>query len=338
MYKVIADLNKEHGVFLVQDSEDSAIYVKKILDIYNLDVYRSLYEYHIEGTPRIKELIMEDGYLTVIEEYISGVSLRNRIDANELDLQDILSYIFDICEILKKLHDQNKPIIHRDIKPGNVIITSYNRAVLLDFNAAKFYSEENEDTVLLGTKGYAAPEQYGFGSSSAQSDIYALGIMFREMLDSINCDDARLLNICSRCTRLSPEERYKDVKELCDAIYNYRHPFNASSLKPVGFRSGKALNMILAGTVYIFLAYICFDAKIENSEGAQLWFDRAGFFTAVIAIIFCTFDYQGIQSSFPLARNRNPLIRIFGIIIMDASILLFILVCWMIIESILFPR
>lgn len=338
MYKVIADLNREHGVFLVQDSEDSAIYVKKVLDIYNFDVYKSLYAEHIEGTPRIRELIMEDDHLKVIEEYIGGVSLRNRIDKDELSLEDILSYIFDICEILKKLHDHNKPIIHRDIKPDNVIITSYNKAVLLDFNAAKFYSEESEDTVLLGTRGYAAPEQYGFGSSTVQSDIYALGIMFKEMLKSINCEDVRLLNICNKCTELSPKQRYKDVKELSDAIYNYRHPFNTSSLKPVGFRSGRALNMILASTVYIFLAFVCFGATIENVEGAQLIFDRAGYFIVFIALIFCTFDYQGIHSAFPLTSHSNPLVRVLGIIIMDASVLLFILVCWMILESILFPH
>lgn len=338
MYKVIADLNREHGVFLVQDTGDLCIYVKKILDIYNLDVYKFLYQNHIEGTPRIRELITEEDHLTVIEEYIGGVSLRNGIDRQVLTLNDILSYILDICEILNILHSQNKPIIHRDIKPGNVIITSYNKAVLLDFNAAKFFSEESEDTVLLGTKGYAAPEQYGFGSSTVQSDIYALGIMFKEMLKSINCDDTRLYKICEKCTELSPKERYKNVKELSNAIYNYRHPFNTSSLKPIGFRRGKALNMLLAATAYIFLAFLCFGAKIENTEGMQLWFERACYFTVFIALIFCTFDYQGIQSSFPLTRNSNPFIRILGIVIMDASVLLLILVCWMILESVLFPH
>ncbi|MGN1405116.1 MAG: protein kinase [Erysipelotrichaceae bacterium] len=338
MYKVIADLNREHGVFLVQDTNDLCIYVKKILDIYNLDVYRFLYTDHIEGTPRIKELISEEDHLTVIEEYISGVSLRDRIDKQELTLDDILSYVNDICSILNSLHSSTKPVIHRDIKPGNIIITSYNKAVLLDFNAAKFYSEESQDTILLGTKGYAAPEQYGFGSSSVQSDIYALGIMFKEMLDSINCEDTRLLNICNKCTQLSPKERYKNVKELSDAIYNYKHPFNTSSLKPVGFRSGKALNMILASTVYVFLAFVCFGARIENVEGAQLIFDRACYFVVFVALIFCTFDYQGIQSSFPLTRHSNPFIRVLGIIIMDASVLLLILVCWMIGESVLFPH
>ena len=81
---------------------------------------------------------------------------------------------------------QIPPIIHRDIKPSNIIITAYNRAVLLDFNAAIYYScQSTEDTILLGTQGYASPEQYGFGSSSPQTDIYSMGILFRELLNSI---------------------------------------------------------------------------------------------------------------------------------------------------------
>lgn len=72
-----------------------------------------------------------------------------------------------LCNILNALHSMTPPIIHRDIKPSNIIITSYNYAMLLDFNAAKQFSGQNEsDTVLIGTPGYAAPEQYGFGSSS----------------------------------------------------------------------------------------------------------------------------------------------------------------------------
>ena len=195
MYQIIAQINIEHGVFLVQDSQDLRIYVKKVLNIYNLDVYKSLFENHIEGTPLIKELIKEGDKLIVIEEYISGVSLREKIDKGLLNLKDVLSYILDICNILEKLHEHDKPIIHRDIKPTNIIITSYNKAVLLDFNAAKFYRVESEDTMLLGTKGYAAPEQYGFGSSTTQSDIYALGILFKEMLSSIDNGDLAFLVI-----------------------------------------------------------------------------------------------------------------------------------------------
>ena len=114
-----------------------------------------------------------------------------------------------LCNILEALHSMTPPIIHRDIKPSNIIITSYNYAMLLDFNAAKQFSGQNEsDTVLIGTPGYAAPEQYGFGSSSPKTDIYSLGIVLREMLDRItpvpDCrkmysdDTSRKIPVCGR--------------------------------------------------------------------------------------------------------------------------------------------
>lgn len=126
-----------------------------------------------------------------------------------------------LCNILEALHSMTPPIIHRDIKPSNIIITSYNYAMLLDFNAAKQFSGQNEsDTVLIGTPGYAAPEQYGFGSSSPKTDIYSLGIVLREMLGSITPvpDIAPILHrlnlIAERCTQMTPAARYQSVVEL----------------------------------------------------------------------------------------------------------------------------
>ena len=123
------------------------------------------------------------------------------------------------------------PIIHRDIKPSNIIITSYNYAMLLDFNAAKQFSGQNEsDTVLIGTPGYAAPEQYGFGASSPKTDIYSLGIVLREMLGSItptfDIDPIlhRLNLIADRCTQMTPSARYQSVTELKNAVSQSYYP------------------------------------------------------------------------------------------------------------------
>lgn len=102
--------------------------------------------------------------------------------------------MYDLCEILEKLHSVTPPIVHRDTKPSNIIITNYEHVVLLDFNAAKYFADtDTADTILLGTKGYAAPEQYGFGSSTPQTDIYALGILLKELVKSLY----HLFPICS---------------------------------------------------------------------------------------------------------------------------------------------
>ena len=230
-YKIISALNEEHKVYLVQSARSGNIYVQKILDVYNIRVYEYLYRNPVAGIPRLINYYEDGNQLIVIEEYISGTSLQEKIDNSDLSVSDIRSYMIMLCNILEALHSMTPPIIHRDIKPSNIIITSYNYAMLLDFNAAKQFSGQNEsDTVLIGTPGYAAPEQYGFGSSSPKTDIYSLGIVLREMLGSITPvpDIAPILHrlnlIADRCTQMTPAARYKSVAELKNAVSQSYYP------------------------------------------------------------------------------------------------------------------
>lgn len=235
-YKIISALNEEHKVYLVQSALSGNIYVQKILDVYNIRVYEYLYRNPVAGIPRLINYYEDGNQLIVIEEYISGTSLQEKIDNSDLSVSDIRSYMIMLCNILNALHSMTPPIIHRDIKPSNIIITSYNYAMLLDFNAAKQFSGQNEsDTVLIGTPGYAAPEQYGFGSSSPKTDIYSLGIVLREMLGSITSapDIAPILHrlnlIAERCTQMTPAARYQSVTELKNAVSQSYYPAQHST-------------------------------------------------------------------------------------------------------------
>lgn len=235
-YKIISALNEEHKVYLVQSALSGNIYVQKILDIYNIRVYEYLYRNPVAGIPRLINYYEDGNQLIVIEEYISGTSLQEKIDNSDLSVSDIRSYMIMLCNILEALHSMTPPIIHRDIKPSNIIITSYNYAMLLDFNAAKQFSGQNEsDTVLIGTPGYAAPEQYGFGSSSPKTDIYSLGIVLREMLGSITPvpDIAPILHrlnlIAEKCTQMTPAARYQSVAELKNAVSQSYYPAQHST-------------------------------------------------------------------------------------------------------------
>ena len=143
-YKTIAVINEDHNIFLVQNMTTKKIYIKKILDIYNRQIYQYLYEYQIQGIPHDIGLYEDNNRLTVIEEFISGSSLQEKIDQNDISAVAINHYMYELCEILEKLHSTNPPIVHRDIKPSNIIITDYNHVMLLDFNAAKYFTDPNE--------------------------------------------------------------------------------------------------------------------------------------------------------------------------------------------------
>lgn len=97
--------------------------------------------------------------------------------------KETIDIAMQICKILMELHGMNPPIIHRDIKPANVMIMPEGVVKLLDFSVAKAENiTKKRDTVLLGTSGFAAPEQYGFSASTPQTDIYVMGVLMNLML------------------------------------------------------------------------------------------------------------------------------------------------------------
>lgn len=343
-YKPVAVINEPHNIFLVQHQETQKFYVKKILDVYNINIYERLRSHHIIGTPRIIDYYEEDNQLIVIEEYISGISLLEKIQNSDLSGKDILNYMIDLCDILNQLHTIEPAIIHRDIKPSNIIITNYNRAVLLDFNAAKYYSLSTEDTILLGTQGYAAPEQYGFGSSSPQTDIYSLGILLKEMLAS-NKNNTNFFDlIINKCTQINPSERFTNVIELEKALTARIKPeckqfLPQTLLKYVlpGYRTKTPWKMLIASLCYLFIAWLCLSLSVEGTFGLALWIERIFVFSMMLSIIFGCFNYMDVQKIIPLCQNKHRLIRYLGIIILNVTVIFSLFIILMIIEVICFP-
>lgn len=346
-YNIISTLNKEHKVYLVQSVHSDKIYVQKILDVYNIRVYEYLYNNPIPGIPQIINYYEQDNQLIVIEEYISGTSLQEKIDNFELSITDIKSYMLMLCNILEALHSLTPAIIHRDIKPSNIIITSYNYAILLDFNAAKQFSDSaNSDTILLGTPGYAAPEQYGFGSSSPQTDIYALGIILKEMLGSLKYPNSLdcYERIVKKCTEMTPSSRYSSVTELKEALLsiNTSNASNTRSSKtgliPPGFRSKTPWKMLLASIGYLLLIYFSLTLQVENIYGGALWVERIFSFFVFLTPVLCGFNYMNIQNILPLCKSKKPLLHYSGIILLDIAIMFVLLIVMFIIESLFFLK
>ena len=336
-YKTIAVLNEAHQVFLVQHRQTDQICVKKVLSIYNPEIFRFLREHPIPGTPGILALWEEDGMLTVLEEYISGITLEERMRNAPLTPEEVFSYFSELCDIAERLHQCKPPIIHRDIKPSNIMLTSCGHLVLLDFNAAKsFHGPAAADTTRLGTQGYAAPEQYGFGASSPQTDLYAMGVLLREMSQSFADTAAgrHFLAIAARCTRLNPDERFASAEELKQALTSplqepekqqdaapLKKSSGKRSLLPPGFRSCTPWKMFLAFLGYILVFAIALTLEVKDASGALLWLNRLFCLGLLLTLIAATFNYRGMQRLIPLYQNRRPLIRILGVFLLDALII-----------------
>lgn len=344
-YKTIATLNEDHKVYLVQHQDTQEIFVKKILSVYNTNIYEELSNHPICGTPRIIEFYEENNQLILIESYVSGQSLERLMQTSLPDVFNIIHYSILLCEILCQLHNIQPPIIHRDIKPSNIIITEYNQVVLLDFNAAKYYAEHaDKDTVLLGTKGYAAPEQYGFGSSSPQTDIYAIGILLKELTSPLPEVPKKLARIIEKCVELKPSDRYKTVTELRNALEDVIQKEDiqdTASLSfrdylPPGFRSLSPWKMLIATPTYLILFWLSLSLEIKDTYGVELWIQRIFCFLMFLSIILGTCNYLNIHKHLPLCNSKYRIIKCIGILLLDFALIITSMTLMLIIILLLF--
>lgn len=175
------------------------------------------------GFPRAIAYNQEGERRFLIREYVEGVTLDGYIDLHGVFSEEQSARIaHDLCNTILRLHTLPEPVIHRDIKPQNIIYTPQKNCVLIDLGAARRYREESEkDTVYIGTAIAAAPEQFGYRQTDVRSDVYALGVLMLYLCtgsyDLARCDEIknkRLAGIIRRCTRFDPADRYPSIQRV----------------------------------------------------------------------------------------------------------------------------
>ncbi len=189
---------------------------------------------------RIVDIIDNGDVIYIIEDYIEGETLSTILENNGAQPQElVIEWAMQICEALEYLHTRKPPIIYRDMKPANVMLKPDGNIKIIDFGIAREYKDQSlADTVSLGTKGYAAPEQFGGrGQTDARTDVYCLGVTLYHLLTGQNpCEppyeiypirhwnpqlSAGLEAIIQKCTQLNPADRYQSCAELLYALHHY---------------------------------------------------------------------------------------------------------------------
>lgn len=178
------------------------------------------------GIPRIYGLHNVDDKAFLFQEKIEGENLRSVLAKNgPMNQRKVLKIGIRLCSILTELWACDPPIVHRDIKLDNIILTPEGEVCLVDFGIAREYSElAARDTDIMGTPETAPPEQFGFCQTDHRSDIYALGIVLTELLTGKNSPrgiPAGLRKIVLKCTNFSPDQRYSSAAALKDALVRY---------------------------------------------------------------------------------------------------------------------
>jgi len=246
-FETITVINK--GLFktsFIRDPFSSKRYVKKELAKTTLPLYQALQNLKHQSLVEVIEIIEKNDKIIVILEYVIGETLKSILDTKiKLDERVAINYIQQLASILSVVHQNG--IIHRDINPNNIIVTPNDQVKLIDFDIARFYKNDQiEDTQLLGTPGYAAPEQFGFNQSTASSDIYALGILLNVMVTGMKPNEMLIKNeslaiIVKNCIAMDQISRYQDVWQLdydlrrvsYPVIYNHSKKAKKKRMSPI---------------------------------------------------------------------------------------------------------
>ena len=343
-YRQVADINDDHCIYLVQDVRTKKFYVKKLLTVYNADIYRYLMTHHIPNTPTILLVEEADKVLTVIEEFIPGDTLEDQLEQQgTLAEEQVINITAQLCVILSAFHNCHPAIVNRDIKPSNIKISPDGIVKLLDLNAAKWSNGKSaQDTVLLGTQGYAAPEQYGFGPSSILTDIYSVGVLMNVMLTgelpNKRIADGRLRKVIQKCVELSPSGRYQSISELQTVLKALSGKPAAGTDRanwrkylPPGFRSKNVVKWLFSVIGYAALFAIGRALQVENAGTIELIINRAAFTVTGLCIVLFNGNYLNVQSDFILTRSKKRAIRWLGMGIVDFAFI----VLWVIVTDLL---
>ncbi len=190
--------------------------------------------------PRIVDIIDNGETIYVIMDYIEGEALTTLLEEYGAQPQDVvIEWAKQLCRVLDYLHSRTPPIVYRDMKPANIMLRPDGQIKLIDFGIAREYKEQNlSDTVSLGTRGYAAPEQFGGkGQTDPRTDIYCLGVTLYHLVTGHNPTEppyelypirhwnpnlsGGLETIILKATALNPEDRYQSCPELFYALQHF---------------------------------------------------------------------------------------------------------------------
>ena len=223
--------------------------------------------------PRIVDIVNQDGKVYVVMDYIEGRSLATILETyGSQPQQSVIDWGLDLCIALDYLHTRTPPIIYRDMKPANVMLRPDGTVRIIDFGIAREYKEtmsgtRTDDTTILGTRGYAAPEQFGgIGQTDPRTDVYCLGATLYHLLTGQSPADPPyemypirkfnpdlspgLEKIIVKCVKQDPDARYQNCAELYYALENYEKADGAYYVrqrKKLGaFVVSAALTLILA--------------------------------------------------------------------------------------------
>lgn len=235
-----------------------------------MEIMKKMADRKLSGIPKAYRIFEENGEVYLVREYIEGMSLAQMVlQKGGISEAEICRISRKICQTAEQFQNPNEPMIHRDIKPENIVVTPGGEVVFIDFGTMRSYKKDgSRDTFVVGTRGTAAPEQYGYTQTDQRTDVYAIGqtmlYMVSESYEMNQLSECavsrRMKKIIEKACSFEPDKRYGDAAQLRRAVEKCQ----ANNRKKVYKKAGAVLGLIAAG--YILAIFSPDGTVIETAE------------------------------------------------------------------------
>ena len=235
-----------------------------------MEIMKKMADRKLSGTPKAYRIFEENGEVYLVREYIEGMSLAQMVlQKGGISEAEICRISRKICQTAEQFQNPDEPMIHRDIKPENIVVTPGGEVVFIDFGTMRSYKKDgSRDTFVVGTRGTAAPEQYGYTQTDQRTDVYAIGqtmlYMVSESYEMNQLSECavsrRMKKIIEKACSFEPDKRYGDAAQLRRAVEKCQ----ANNRKKVYKKAGAVFGLIAAG--YILAIFSPDGTVIENKR------------------------------------------------------------------------
>lgn len=235
-----------------------------------MEIMKKMADRKLSGIPKAYRIFGENGEVYLVREYIEGMSLAQMVlQKGGISEAEICRISRKICQTAEQFQNPDEPMIHRDIKPENIVVTPGSEVVFIDFGTMRSYKKDgSRDTFVVGTRGTAAPEQYGYTQTDQRTDVYAIGqtmlYMVSESYEMNQLSECavsrRMKKIIEKACSFEPDKRYGDAAQLRRAVEKCQ----ANNRKKVYKKAGAVFGLIAAG--YILAIFSPDGTVIENKR------------------------------------------------------------------------
>lgn len=240
-----------------------------------MEIMKKMADRKLSGIPKAYRIFEENGEVYLVREYIEGMSLAQMVlQKGGISEAEICRISRKICQTAEQFQNPDEPMIHRDIKPENIVVTPGGEVVFIDFGTMRSYKKDgSRDTFVVGTRGTAAPEQYGYTQTDQRTDVYAIGqtmlYMVSESYEMNQLSECavsrRMKKIIEKACSFEPDKRYGDAAQLRRAVEKCQ----ANNRKKVYKKAGAVFGLIAAGYILAILSLdgtVIENKRIETAE------------------------------------------------------------------------